>query len=368
MRNATHPRLSRLAQIVTAPGRFSTSAQRWATAALVGVLVALGAALVWWTGGTQFAYLHLLYVPVVVGGLAFGLPGGVAVGLTAGLAVGPLMPLDVTGQVVQPAVGWVLRSVAFVMVGALVGAGQGLVHSRLRDTQRLLELEQRLRRSEQHRHALTQQVLEDGARERNRLALHVHNEVVAHLVAARHRHESAGAYLARGATEHAEAVFADAARILDDGIAECRQLLHSLHCSILAPGTLRARLHAALDEVACAHDLRTQLDLPDGGLADLSLPVELLLYETVRNTLSNVARHAQANTVTVEVRINEAQVVCAIVDDGRGFDPTGTPSGHGLDLLAQRWRLAGGQLTIHSAPGQGTRVRARLPRQAGPPH
>lgn len=352
---------SSLSQSITGPWRSISGPQRRGVAALVIVLIVLDTAMVWWTGGTQFAYLHLLYVPVVAGGLALGLPGGVAAGLAAGLAVGPLMPLDVTEGVAQPPLGWLLRTLAFVMVGALVGAGQGLLHARLRDTERLLHVEQRLRRSQRQRHDLAQQVLEDGARERNRLALHVHNEVVGHLVAARHRQESGAAYLARGDTDRAETLFAEAVCTLDSGIAECRQLLDRLRCSILEPGTLGEAIGATLDGIAHEHGLCTRLDLPDGGLTDLSLPVELLLYETAQTALGNVTRHANATTVTVRLRADDRHVSCTIVDDGEGFDPTRVPSGHGLDLLAQRWSLAGGHLKIDSAPGQGASVRARMP-------
>lgn len=208
--------------------------------------------------------------------------------------------------------------------------------------------------SQQHRHDLAQQVLEDGARERNRLALHVHNEVVAHLVAARHRQEAGAACLARGDTDRAEAFYAQAVCSLDGGISECRQLLESLRRSILEPGALPRALLAELDEIAREHGLRTELDLPNTGLADLSLPVELLLYETARNALSNVARHAHATSVTARVRTDQHQIRFTITDDGQGFDPARAPSGHGMDLLAQRWHLARGHLTIDGAAGQGT--------------
>src|SRR5262245_22643808 len=69
-------------------------------AALAISVLALGTAwLVHATGGVRFAYLHLMYVPVVVSALAFGVPGGVAAGIAGGLLLGPGMPLDTsTGE------------------------------------------------------------------------------------------------------------------------------------------------------------------------------------------------------------------------------------------------------------------------------
>jgi diguanylate cyclase len=72
---------------------------RVGVAAAVALLAVGTAWLVYATGGVRFAYLHLMYVPIVLSALAFGVPGGVAAGVVGGLLLGPLMPIDTsTGE------------------------------------------------------------------------------------------------------------------------------------------------------------------------------------------------------------------------------------------------------------------------------
>lgn len=78
-------------------------AAKIAAAALTTVLASGTAWLVYATGGVQFAFLHLMYIPVVLSALAFGVRGGVLAGVAAGLLLGPLMPLNTsTGAMQQP--------------------------------------------------------------------------------------------------------------------------------------------------------------------------------------------------------------------------------------------------------------------------
>ncbi len=97
-------------------------------------LLAIGTAwLVYATGGVRFAYLHLMYVPVVLGALAFGVSGGVLAGLAGGLLLGPLMPLATsTGEMQQP-LNWIYRLTSFALIGALVGGGAQLLRRQLRE-------------------------------------------------------------------------------------------------------------------------------------------------------------------------------------------------------------------------------------------
>ena len=78
--------------------------------------------LVYATGGVRFSYAHLMYVPVMLGGIAFGVPGGVLTAIVAGLALGPFMPINTTTGEMQDPLNWVYRMVFFAAVGVLVGA------------------------------------------------------------------------------------------------------------------------------------------------------------------------------------------------------------------------------------------------------
>ena len=91
-----------------------------------------------------------------------------------------------------------------------------------------------------------------------------------------------------------------------------------------------------------------------------------MLFRIVQEALNNVARHAQASTVWIELNLEEAGVVQLTVrDDGVGFDPAQLPEmfrrGH-LGLRQMRERVTGlkGTFALHSEPGHGTEIRVGL--------
>jgi signal transduction histidine kinase len=94
--------------------------------------------------------------------------------------------------------------------------------------------------------------------------------------------------------------------------------------------------------------------------ADLDLPDETegLMFRVAQEALRNVAAHAEAWNVEVEVRQDRNRVWLRVEDDGRGFDMTGErPEGHfGLGLMEDLARDAGAELNVRSAPDEGTRV------------
>jgi signal transduction histidine kinase len=94
---------------------------------------------------------------------------------------------------------------------------------------------------------------------------------------------------------------------------------------------------------------------------DVELPeaTEGLLFRVAQEALRNVASHADASYVDVRVQREDARVTLEVGDDGRGFEAgAGRPSGHfGLSLIEDLARDAGADLSVRSAPGEGTRVR-----------
>jgi two-component system, NarL family, sensor histidine kinase UhpB len=98
----------------------------------------------------------------------------------------------------------------------------------------------------------------------------------------------------------------------------------------------------------------------DLALADTVLST---MYRIIGEALSNVERHAQAQTVTIAVELFDEALVATVVDDGRGFDTTAArPSGHfGLSVMRQRAVAAHGSVAVSSMAGVGTMVMVRLP-------
>jgi len=143
-------------------------------------------------------------------------------------------------------------------------------------------------------------------------------------------------------------------------IAEMRALIFELRPESLA----REGLVAAIAKQAEALSLRCGLRLESSLCDEPDLPLETkeALYRITQEALSNIAKHAQATQVWLELAATGGAVTLLIQDDGVGFDPQGEYPGHlGLRSMAERAEKIGASLEIVSAPGQGTRLQVRVP-------
>jgi signal transduction histidine kinase len=125
-------------------------------------------------------------------------------------------------------------------------------------------------------------------------------------------------------------------------------------------------LHAALGQLVGEWSARTNVhvDLQISDLDNERLPpdVETALFRIVQEALTNVARHARAQHVSVVVQRHEGNAIAVVEDDGVGWNPDRGANGRlGLVGMRERVTLAGGRLDIESAPGEGTTVIARVP-------
>jgi len=111
------------------------------------------------------------------------------------------------------------------------------------------------------------------------------------------------------------------------------------------------------EQTGIAVDLESRL--PDGRLPS---EVETALYRIVQESLTNVAKHAQAGRVSVLLTRKDGSVAMVIEDDGRGFTPEETES-EGLGLIGMRERvgLLHGRFEIESAKGTGTTLVVEVP-------
>jgi signal transduction histidine kinase len=93
---------------------------------------------------------------------------------------------------------------------------------------------------------------------------------------------------------------------------------------------------------------------------DLPDDYKICIYRVVQEALNNAARHASARSAKVALAQDGQQIIVSVSDDGRGFE-TQRVRGLGLLGMEERVRRLGGRLTLHSQPGQGTRIRVELP-------
>jgi signal transduction histidine kinase len=120
----------------------------------------------------------------------------------------------------------------------------------------------------------------------------------------------------------------------------------------------QAGLTAALRSAAGISPL--PVEFVSSGLGRYSADVELALYFCCMEALQNVAKHAAAHAVVIELRGDERRVTACVSDDGRGFDVQGSSDG-GIAHMAERIKEVGGALSIRSGDRDGTTVRAEVP-------
>jgi signal transduction histidine kinase len=144
----------------------------------------------------------------------------------------------------------------------------------------------------------------------------------------------------------------DAARELETGLQELREIARGLHPAILGDLGLQRAMESLADGLAVPVDIVADADrLPEH--------VEATAYYIVSEALTNVAKHAGADRVRVSVLRDGAVVRCEVSDDGRGG--ADTAGGTGILGLRDRAEAAGGTLSLVSPPGRGTVVTAVLP-------
>ena len=145
------------------------------------------------------------------------------------------------------------------------------------------------------------------------------------------------------------------------GVTEARRALQALRAGALEEVGLRVAVGNLAHSTAARANLSLNLNLPD-ELPSLTQAEEQCVYRVAQEALSNVARHARATHLRVELGSADGQLRLTVADNGRGFDPARVNGGHfGLKGLHERADLAGGTLDIQSEPKHGTILILRMP-------
>jgi signal transduction histidine kinase len=159
-------------------------------------------------------------------------------------------------------------------------------------------------------------------------------------------------------TAHAQ--LALAAQTARENLADARTLVTGLASAQLEAGTLTNALRRLTERSAAELGITMSFQA-SGPERPLPAATEVVLLRTGQEALANVRKHAAATTVAVRLRYAADQVQLEVTDDGVGFDPAVVNGGYGLRGMRVRLTEAGGSVTVKSAPGKGTAVRAEVP-------
>jgi PAS domain S-box-containing protein len=186
---------------------------------------------------------------------------------------------------------------------------------------------------------------------RRKLARDLHDGAQQRLISALLRMHAAERRLPAGSD--GLAMLREARAELDAGLAELRELARGIHPAVLTDHGLSAAVRALALRCAVPVEVHDELE------ERLAPACETALYYTVAEALTNVVRYAGASCATVRLSRAGGWAVAEIADDGCGG--ADAARGSGLRGLEDRLGAVHGELELHSRPGRGTTLRARVP-------
>jgi signal transduction histidine kinase len=196
--------------------------------------------------------------------------------------------------------------------------------------------------------------------ERRRWARELHDETLQSLGGLRLLLASV---LARENLNQARGALEEAAEHIEREIENLRTIITELRPAALDDLGLRAAIEALLDRhrEQSGATIDCEFDLPARSAdQDMDEEMQTTVYRLLQEALTNITKHARANTVRVVLRQNDGELSIEVQDDGQGFDTSVQSSGFGLLGMNERVALAGGTLSV-SSDANGTLLVACLP-------
>src|SRR3954449_740864 len=215
-----------------------------------------------------------------------------------------------------------------------------------------------LRRIEDERRRSGRLVLRAQEEERRRLARDLHDEVNQALTAILLRLQA----LSEDAPPELTEDIAQLKTLVNQAMEELLRLARQLRPAALDDMGLIAAIEGQIARFSEQTGIQAVLH-HEGTPEAISEDQQTVIYRVVQEALSNTAQHSGATYVDFELRVFPSHgVELRVRDNGQGFDvATGPDGGIGLSGMAERARLVGGELTVTSSPGSGTRVRLYIP-------
>ncbi|MEA2457228.1 MAG: two-component system, NarL family, sensor histidine kinase UhpB [Thermoleophilaceae bacterium] len=199
-------------------------------------------------------------------------------------------------------------------------------------------------------------VLRAQEEERRRLARDLHDEVNQALTAILLRLEA----LSQGAPPELSSELTEVKRLVNQAMGELLQLARQLRPTALDDHGLLPAMATQVRRFAAQTGIKADLNAR-GESAKLAPDEEIAVYRIAQEALANVARHADASVVEIDLTAGEDGVELTVRDDGRGFDPAVEHEGIGLSGMAERARLVGARFDVASQPGGGTALTLVVP-------
>jgi len=200
-------------------------------------------------------------------------------------------------------------------------------------------------------------------RERRRIATDLHDYLAQLLVCARLKVSQS-----RGRMEDSEleSWLGESDDILQQALTYTRSLVAQLTPMALHEFGLAAALKWLADQMRQQYRLSVRVDVQHGMSVTLPEDQSVLIFQSIRELLINVAKHARVDQAEVRMEQRDGRLVIAVIDEGLGSDTTTSPppklsSKFGLFSIGERMRALGGTFEFRSTHGKGTTATLTLP-------
>ncbi len=236
-------------------------------------------------------------------------------------------------------------------------AAVALSNARLYRT--ILEREERVR-------ALMQKMAQIQDEERRLISLDLHDGLTQLVISANMHLNTLSAMIDQRMEPAERQELAESRRLIKCAIDEARRVISELRPTLVEDLGLADGLRQYVIDMCAAEGWRCEAQIGTNGM-ELSPPAEAAIFRIAQEALSNARKHSRTDSIKVQLRRQEGNLVLTVQDSGCGFDVDALSkeaSGVGLVSMRERAKTLGGTCDIHSQPGGGTAVSVRVPLEA----
>ena len=199
--------------------------------------------------------------------------------------------------------------------------------------------------------AFARQLIESQEQERKRIAQELHDGLGQNLLVIKNR------ALLGLAVESKDEQFGEISDSVTDALSEVRNIAYNLRPLHLERLGLTSTLEEMIEEIEETSGIAINCDIAtiDGLLTPEN---EINFYRIVQECLNNIVKHSKAKRASIEIYLEDQNILLTAKDDGMGFDPLASVEkpGLGLNGIAERVKILRGSFSIDSANGTGTIV------------
>jgi PAS domain S-box-containing protein len=237
-----------------------------------------------------------------------------------------------------------------------------------RDITERKQIELALEKSEKQQRLLSSQILLAQENERKRIAQELHDGIGQFLSAIKYRIEHLILTQAEGerAPQHNSSL-KNVIPVIQGAIEEIRRICMDLRPSTLDDLGILATISWFCREFQTTYSnilLKQEVQVEE---RQISAQLKTVIFRIIQESLNNIGKHSQADQITLNLAKKDRHLHLDIRDNGVGFSlknaffSDGSTRGMGLASMKERAELSGGVLTIHTEPGEGTRIQATWP-------